>query len=848
MTDNGSGKRNVSRRTALKAAGGLAAAGAAGIFGPGTARAAAFGPKDGAPSAGTNSGLVLWYHDPAQNWQGYLYNPLPIGNGALGAMVFGGVGQEHVQFNEHTLWTGGPGSAQGGQPYNFGNWYSPRPGALETVRTTIQGELSETARPDDSATWGASLLCQDADGYGAYQAFGDAYITLTSPPSAYTAYRRQLDLNTGITTTTYAADGVTYQREFLASYPDGVIAGQLTASAPAAQSFTVSVAPPGSGPATVTSAGGRITLRGSLSDNGMNYESQLQVLADGAQAKVTSNADGSVTVATADSVVLVLAAGTDYAASYPDYRGADPHPRVTAALDAAAGRPFPALRGRHLDDYQELFGRVSLRIPQVPGGVDPSLDIDDQMNLLDQAMTDEAANEDVITALNRNLEPLLFQFGRYLLISSSRSGSLPVNLQGVWNNVTDPPWNSDYTTNINLEMNYWSAEVTNLAETTAPLFDFIEGLRGPGRVTAREMFGASGWTAMNHLNPFGYTGVQPSPTEWSPESTGWLLHSMWRYYRYTGDREFLATRAYPAMREATEFWLDYLITDPADGKLVVSPSYSPEHGPYTPACSYSQMVVWDLLSNTIEASEELGTDAAYRARLQSTLDNLDPGLRIGTWGQLQEWKVSSWDDPNSNHRHISHLYGVFPGRQITPSTPDLFDAATVSLNVRTVNDSENGIGWRLALRANLWAGLRNGDTALAEVDHQIWRNILGNMLNNDPFQIDGNLGSTAAMARMLIQDTDGATDILPALPAQWASQGSFTGLRGHGGFEYDVAWSDGVPTLIRVRSGSGGTARISSPPLTARPLTVTAARRPVPHEVTGGTLILPTTDGQAYEI
>lgn len=847
MTDNGnSDKRSVTRRTALIAAGGLAAAGAAGIFGRGTARAWATGRPGSAPQASTNSDLVLWYHDPAQNWQGYLYNPLPIGNGALGAMVFGGVDQEHVQFNEHTLWTGGPGSAQGGQPYNFGNWYSPRPSALETVRTTIQGELSEVTRPDDSATWGASLLCQDADGYGAYQAFGDAYITLTSPPAAYTAYRRQLDLNTGITTTTYAADGVTYRREFLASYPDGVIAGQLTASTRAAQSFTVSIAAPGSGPATVTSADGRITLRGSLSDNGMNYEAQLQVLADGTQAKVTGNADGSVTVTTADSVVLVLTAGTDYAGSYPDYRGADPHKRVTAVLDAAVKRPFTAVRGRHLDDYQELFGRVSLQIPQVPGGVDPSLDIDDQMNLLDQAMTDEAANEDVITALNRNLEPLLFQFGRYLLISSSRSGSLPVNLQGVWNDVTDPPWNSDYTTNINLEMNYWAAEVTNLAETTAPLFDFIEGLREPGRVTAKEMFGAGGWTAMNHLNPFGYTGVQPSPTEWSPESTGWLLHSMWRYYLYTGDREFLATRAYPAMREATEFWLDYLITDPVDGKLVVSPSYSPEQGPYTPACSYSQMVVWDLLSNTIEASEELGTDAPYRAKLQSTLDNLDPGLRIGTWGQLQEWKVSSWDDTNSGHRHISHLYGVFPGHQITPSTPDLFDAATVSLNVRTVNDPENGIGWRLALRANLWASLRDGNTALAEVDHQIWRNILGNMLNNDPFQIDGNLGSTAAMARMLIQETNGATDILPALPPQWASQGSFTGLRGHGGFVVDVSWKNAVPTMIRVHSGNGGTARIRAGLPGA--VTVSASGRAVPYQVSDGALVFATRAGETYEI
>ena len=847
MPDNSKRQRRISRRTALKAAGGLAAAGVTGVLGPARASAetgVAPAAAGGAPAAASD--LVLWYHDPAQDWQGYLYNPLPIGNGAMGAMVFGGVAEEHIQFNEHTLWTGGPGSAQGGQPYNFGNWYAPRPGALETVRTTIQGELSSVTRPDDSATWGASMLCQAANGYGAYQAFGDAYIALASPPTGYTSYRRQLDLTTGITTTSYEAGGVTYQREFLASYPDAVIAGRFSGSTPGAQSFTVTVAPPGSGPATVTAADGRITLRGSLSDNGMNYEAQLQVLAGGTQAKVASNADGSVTVTTADTVVLLLTAGTDYAASYPAYRGADPRKRVTAVLDAAVTRPFGALRERHLADYRELFGRVSLRIPQVAGGVDPSLDIDDRMNLLDQAMTSEAANQDEITALNRNLEPLLFQFGRYLLISSSRPGSLPVNLQGVWNDSTAPPWNSDYTTNINLEMNYWPAEVTNLTETTAPLFDFIEGLREPGRITAKEMFGAGGWTAMNHLNPFGYTGVQPSPTEWSPESTGWLLHSMWRYYRYTGDREFLATRAYPAMREATEFWLDYLITDPTDEKLVVSPSYSPEQGPYSPGCSYSQMVVWDLVSNTIEASKELGTDAEYRGKLQLTLDNLDPGLRIGTWSQLQEWKVSSWDDTNSGHRHISHLYGLFPGSQITPSTTDLFDAARVSLQVRTDNDTENGIGWRLALRANLWASLRDGNTALAEVDHQIWRNVLGNMLNNDPFQIDGNLGSTAAMARMLIQDSEGVTEILPALPPQWAEYGSFTGLRAHGGFVVDVSWDNGVPTMIRVQSGNGGTARIR----TGLPgaVTVSASGGTMPHQVSDAILVFATRAGETYEI
>ncbi len=845
----------ISRRNALRAVGGLAAAATAAKLGrpgaPGSGAGAGSGTGSGTGAAGgtaspgqDHDGLVLWYHNPAENWQGYLNNPLPVGNGALGAMIYGGVAAEHVQFNEHSLWTGGPGSAQGGKPYNFGNWYAPRPGALETVRTTIQGESTSATRPDDSATWAAGLLCQEPDGYGAYQAFGDLYVKLSAPPGSYDSYRRQLDLATGLVTSRYAAGGVTYHRETFASYPDRVVVTSFTATARGSQSFTVSVAPPGSGPATVRADAGRITLRGSLSDNGLVYEAQVQVLADG---KVTSNADGSVTVQAADSAVLILSAGTDYAPSYPAYRGADPHDRVAAAVTRAAALPAAALRDRHLADYRELFGRVSLQVPQPSSGVDPSLDIDDQMNLLDQAMVDESANQAVLTALYRHLEPLLFQFGRYLLISSSRAGSLPANLQGVWNNSVSPPWNSDYTSNINVEMNYWPAEVTNLPETTEPLMDFIEQLRAPGRMTAREMFGASGWTAMNHLNPYGYTGVQASPTEWSPESTGWLLHSMWRHYLYTGDRAFLAERAYPAMKEATEFWLDYLVTDPSDGRLVVSPSYSPEHGPYSPACSYSQMVVWDLLSNTIEASTVLGTDAAYRARLEATRQKLDPGLRIGSWGQLQEWKQSSWDNPDSGHRHISHLYGLFPGKQITPSTHDLFEAARTSLAVRTANDSENGIGWRLALRANLWAGLLDGGKALAEVDHQIWRNVLGNMMNNDPFQIDGNFGATAAMARMLVQNIDGAIEVLPALPPDWAAHGSFTGLRAQGGFVLDAAWRDGVPTTIRVRSDRGGPLRLRSTML-ARPVTVTAGGGPAGHQIGAGVLTLPARPGQRYEI
>lgn len=849
--------RPVSRRSVLKGAAGAIAAGTAlraGLVGPSAAAASTSSRPGGAATDGnTPLSPVLWYSAPAQNWADYTSSALPIGNGFHGAMVYGGVAVEQIQFNEHTLWIGGPGATTDPEPYNFGNWYTPRPGVLDAVRTSVAAQATETVRPDDNAETVAAELCQAIDDYGCYQSFGDVFVELTDAPTVYTGYRRQLDLSTAVAHTEYTADGVRYTRDSFASYPDRVVVTRFAADESGRQSFTVRFSVPDNRTATVRAEDGRITVWGALNDNGLRYFGQAQVLLENTggghapHGSLTDNADGSVTVTGADSVVLLVSGGTDYADTYPSYRGAPPDDRVVQTLDRAARKSYSRLSDDHLADYSPLYRRVELTIPQP--GVDPTLDIDARLNAIDQAMVNESANTDLIAALNRDIEPLLFQFGRYLLIASSRAGSLPANLQGVWNDSVAPPWNADYTTNINLEMNYWAAEVTNLTETTQPLFEFTAALREPGRVTAKQLFGAGGWTAMNHLDPFGYTGVAANASEWSPESTAWLLRSMWEHYQYTGDLGFLRTQAYPLMREHTAFWLDYLVEDPAGGDaLVVSPSYSPEHGPFSPGCTYSQTVVRDLLTNTVAASTELRTDADFRGEVQDALGRLDPGLRVGSWGQLQEWRQETWDDPADGHRHISHLYPLFPGTQITPDTPDLFAAARVSLDVRTANDPENGIGWRLALRGNLYAALLDGDTALAEVDHLIWRNVLGNMMNNNPFQIDGNLGITSAMAHMLLRSINGVTTILPALPAAWAPAGSFTGLRGHGGFTFDVAWADGTPTRVSVRSDNGGRLQAVSPTFAGAVKVSDAHGRPVAHLVSGQRLTMATTPGASYTI
>ncbi|WP_031480140.1 glycoside hydrolase family 95 protein [Streptomyces bicolor] len=710
---------------------------------------------------------MLWYATPAADWE---REALPVGNGALGAMVFGTLASERLQFNEKTLWTGGPGSAQG---YDHGNWRVPRPGAVSAVQDDL--DTRTTLDPESVA----DRLGQPRLGYGAHQTFGDLHLDLPgAPPTTPEDYRRELDLDNAVASVTYTHQGVRHQRDFFASHPDGVIVGRLTADRPGNVTFTLRHTSPRAD-FTATAADGTLTVRGALADNALRFEAQVRVRSQG--GTVTSGADGTLTVTGADSAWFVLAAGTDYADTFPGYRGPDPHPAVTRALEQAGDR-FEALLARHVRDHRALFGRVGLDIGQ-------SLPADVPTDALLAAYTGGTS------AADRALEALYFQYGRYLLIASSRPGSLPANLQGVWNNSTTPPWSADYHTNINIQMNYWPAEAANLAETTQPYDRFVEALRVPGRRTAQEMFGSRGWVVHNETNPYGFTGVHDWATAfWFPEAAAWLTQQLYEHYRFSGSTDYLRTTAYPVMKEATEFWLDNLRTDPRDGTLVVTPSYSPEHGDFTAGAAMSQQIVHDLFTSTLEAARILGDTPDFRRRVEEALTRLDPGLRIGSWGQLQEWK-EDLDDPTDTHRHVSHLFALHPGRQIEPGSA-WAEAAKVSLTAR----GDGGTGWSKAWKINFWARLRDGDHAHKMLGEQLKSSTLPNLWDtHPPFQIDGNFGATSGVVEMLLQSQHDVIEVLPALPTAWPA-GSVRGLRARGGATLDIEWADGRATRIALKA------------------------------------------------